>query len=224
MRLLPFQLELFLSLECILLDLSLAQEGHREFTSIEVQSRLDKVDAALVSFEVVKAEKQIDFVILKHGERALDCLATAEELHVSEVHAAQDLRLAHTDGHTCKPCIKLVKHVALLCALLADDCALGAAIDESLYWVSVDLRVDVQHRHIAEELRVVLHGCLIIRTNHLLTNFLLNHFLSVDIVWVRVSHLHLALLLSFLLLHDFFESISDYLLHLLVVARLKSRK
>lgn len=174
-----------------------------------------------MALQVVKSEEQVNLVVLEHRERALDRLPAALEVHVGSVYSSQNLRLTHADGHTCKPRVKLVQQVALLGALLADDCALGSAVYEGLDWVSVDSRVDVQHGDVAEKLWVVLHGLLILCADHLLPNLLFDHFLSFDVVRVRVPHLHLALLLSLLPLHDFLESVCHDFLDLLIVIRVE---
>ena len=127
-----------------------------------MQSRLDQVDAALVTLEVVQSEQEVDLVVLEHGEGALDGLTAPKKLHIGQMDTTKNLRLTNTDCHSCKSCIKLVKHVALLRTLLADNSTLCATIDESLDRVAVHLGIDVEHSDVAKELWVVLHGCLVV--------------------------------------------------------------
>ena len=224
MRLLSFKIKLFLCFKCVLFDFPFAEEWHRKFTSAEVQSRFDQVDAALMTLEVVQAEKQIDLVVLQHGKRALDRLIAPDQVHVCQVDSAKNFRLPDTNRHPSKPGIKLVEQIALLGTLFTDNRALGATVDESLHWVAVHLRVDVEHGDITEELRVVLHGLLVVSADHLLPDLFFDHFLRFHIVRVRVSHLHLALLLSLLLGHDFFEPICDQFFNLGMVSRIQRRE
>ena len=218
MRPLPFKIKLLFGFKCVLFDFTFTEEWHGEFAPTEVQSRLDQVNAALMSLEVVQTEQQINLVVFEHGERALDGLIASDQVHICQVNSAQDLRLAHTDSHSRKPSIKLVKQIALLGTLLADNRALGATVHEGLHRVTIDLRVDVEHRDIAEKLGVVLHGLLVVRANHLLPNLFLDHLLRLNIVRIGVPHLHLALLLGLLFRHDLFKSLRDQFFNLGVVA------
>lgn len=128
--------------------------------------------------------------------------------------AAQDFRLADANCHTGEPRVKLVKHVALLSTSLGDDRALSSTVNEGLHWVSIHLGVDVEHGDVAKELGVVLHRGLVVGLDHLLPDFFFNHLLGLDVVWVCVSQLDLALLLCLLSLHNFLESVVDDFLDL----------
>ena len=189
-----------------------------------MQSRLDQVDAALVTLQVVQAEKQINFVVLKHCKRALNRLIAPDQMHVCQVDSTKNFRLPDTNRHPSKPSIKLVEQVALLGTLFADNRALGATVHEGLHWVTVHLRVNVEHGDIAEELRVVLHGLFVVSANHLLPNLLFDHLLGLHVVRIRVSHLHLALLLSLLFGHDFFEPLCNQFFNLGVISGLQRRE
>ena len=78
------------------------------------------------------------------------------------MNSTENLRLTNTDSHSGEPRIELVQHIALLCTVPTNNRALGAAVNESLYWVTIHLSVNIQHSDISKELRVVLHGCLIV--------------------------------------------------------------
>ena len=130
-------------------------------------------------------------------------------MHVGKMDAPQDAGLANTDCHASESGVELVEDVALLGALLADDGALSAGIDECLHWVAIDSGVDVEHGYVSEELRVVLNRVFIVSLDHLLADFLLNHLLSFDIVRVGIAESNLTLLLGLLFVHDLLESVSD---------------
>ena len=68
MRLLTLEHKLFFSLKSIFLDFSIAQEGHRELSPVEVQTMLNQVNATLVPLQVVQAKQKINLVIFKHRE------------------------------------------------------------------------------------------------------------------------------------------------------------
>jgi len=102
------------------------------------------------------------------------------------MHSSENLRLTDTDGHAGEPGIQPVHHAALLSASLRNNSALCTAVYEGLDRLTVDVGVDVEHSDVAEELRVVLESGLVISLNHLLANFLLDHFLSFDVVGVRI--------------------------------------
>lgn len=76
MRLLALQHEVFLVFKSVLLDFAIGEEGYGEFTSVEVQSVLDQINAALVPLQVVQPKQQVYFVVFQHSKRALDRLAT----------------------------------------------------------------------------------------------------------------------------------------------------
>ena len=137
------------------------------------------------------------------------------------MHSAQNLGLSHADGHASESSIQLVEQVALLSAPFRDDRALRSTIDECLDGVAVHFGVNVKHRDVSEELRIVLHGCLVVSLDHLLADLFLNHLLRLDVVWVGVAKLHLALLLRFLAGHHLFHAFSDDLLDLVDVVCLE---
>ena len=90
MRALPLEHELFFSLERVTLDVALAEEGYGEFAPVEVETVLDKVNAALMPFEVVKAKQEVYFVVFKDRQTDLDRLVALHEVHVGQVDSAEN--------------------------------------------------------------------------------------------------------------------------------------
>ena len=75
-----------------------------------MQLVLHEVDAALVSLQVIQAEEQIDFVVFKHRERTLNCVAWSTwvlvlDVHVTKMDSPKDLGTSNTDCHASKSLI-----------------------------------------------------------------------------------------------------------------------
>ena len=187
-----------------------------------MKSVLNQIDAALMSLKVVKAEKQVDLVVFEHCQGNLNHLVTSKKFHVCEMHSTKDFRRANTDGHACKSSVQLVQDSTLFSTSLTNNRALGTTIDESLDRRTVDLSIDIEHGDIAEEFWIVLHCLLVVILNHLLANIFFDQFLSFSVVRVSVTESDLALLLSFLLGHDFLQSVSDQTLDLIIVVGCQS--
>lgn len=165
-----------------------------------------------MSFQVVEPKQQIDFVVFKNSERALNRVffaAGLNHLHLCQMDATQNPAGTNTNRHACKPGIQQSQDVASLGAVLAHDCGLGSRVDEGLHWDAIYFGLYVEHCDATEELRTVFNRHLVVVFNHVFTNELFNLPLGFHVVGRRILEPKQALLLLFLLVHLFFEPLAD---------------
>ena len=154
-----------------------------------MESLVYQIDAALVSFQVVEPKQQIDFVVFKHSERALDRVfltAGLNHLHFCQMDAAQNSAGANADGHACEPGIQQSQDVASLGAVPAHDRGLGSRVDEGLHRGAVYFCLYVEHGDAPEEFRAVFNRSLIVVFDHVFPDELFNLLLGFHVVGRRI--------------------------------------
>ena len=140
-------------------------------------------------------------------------------MHVAEMNPSQNSGTPDSNCHTSKSCVQKMHDIARFRTLLADDRALCATIYECLYWVPIYLHVNVEHRDVAKEFRIVLHGMLVVLLDHILSNFLLYSLLSFHIIWVSILQFRKSCLFSPLLRKYLLHSLRNDFLKLLIISR-----
>lgn len=143
--------------------------------------------------------------------------------------AAQDFGLPNSISNACIAGVHHIDKVGRFCTSLADNCALGPAIDKGLNRVAVYFDVHVKHCHLPEKLRILLHGCLKVLLDESFPDVFFDLSLCCLIVRVGVPQPHDPFLLLpigvkvFLkpLLNDFakfgFFAVGKYLVQIFII-------
>ncbi|KAH7062961.1 hypothetical protein BKA63DRAFT_189760 [Paraphoma chrysanthemicola] len=117
--------------------------------ALEAQSILLQVDLGLVTLEHVESEQEINVFAL-HDSKCAGHDSTAN-FDLCMMHATKNAGRAYTTGHASITRIHKTHDAAPLGTVRGHDGSLGARVDESLDWRSVDFSVDVEHVHANED-------------------------------------------------------------------------
>jgi hypothetical protein len=102
--------------------------------------------------------------------------------------------------------------VASFGTLFAYDCALCARIYEGLDWKSIDFGFNIEHRNLTKKFWTILYRCLVVGLDQIFSNFLLNLFLSFNIIRVCIVEFEDSFLVRPLFVNDSFNFLSNQLL------------
>jgi hypothetical protein len=201
-------------------NLAVVHERHWEAALVNVELRVDQVNAALMSLQIIKAEEEIDATLLKHSEWNLQTVlfvVCADYFEVDHVDTSKNLAGSNTLGNACEPGVQQVHDPTPLSTVLANDSRLGTWIYECLDSFAIDFGVNVEHIDLPEEFWTVLECRLVVWFNQAFTNLFFDSFLGLCVVGVRILQLKNALSLFSLLVHHVLEALFDQFVQILLV-------
>ena len=133
------------------------------------------------------------------------------------MNSSKDLGGTDTHCHASESCVNELGEAHSLSEAFTNDCALRTTIHECLNPMIIDLASNVKHCDVSKELWEVLLHHVVLLIDQVLSDFLFNLLLCLNVIWIRVHEPVLFLHLLSLSFQLILESLTHYLLEFDVI-------